>query len=178
MARGEIQHMPYSPTCRDVASISLRPVQDGDKDFIFDVFVASRWDLEWIVGLDEVQKAAMYRQQFFSDEECLKREFAGADCSIVLLYSQPIGRFYVYRGEKFIHGVTIGLLPEFRGRGIGGYLTGLLQKEALETNRLVRIRVAWYNYSAQGLYEKLGFRVVHDAGAYLEMEWMPDGSTL
>ncbi len=76
---------------------------------------------------------------------------------------QPVG-FVLMRaidGEAEI--LTIGVLPEARGAGIGTFLLGVMLQEAIST---VFLDVAEDNEAALKLYEGLEFEVVGRRSAY------------
>jgi ribosomal protein S18 acetylase RimI-like enzyme len=131
--------------------IALRPVQAADRPFLLTLFASSRPDLALL-------PEPLVRLQF----EAQHAAYARARRSVVVVDDVDAGRLYV-EGERV---VDITLLPEFRGRGIG---TSLL--EGLMDER-VSLSVACLN-PARALYERLGFRVVSDDGAYLSMVWTP-----
>lgn len=159
---------------KETARVTLRPVCLADEPFVFRLFASGRADLEWITFLSKEQKAELFRQQFRWEHEQLLKEYPGAQFCIVLLEGEPVGRLYVYRGEKKFHGLAITLLPEYRGRGIGSKLINDILREAAKADKPVHIHVAWYNYAARALYERLGFRIIEDAGAYCELQWEPE----
>ena len=66
--------------------------------------------------------------------------------------------------------VDIALLPEHRGRGIGGRLVSEVLERAASEGRRVSAHVAHDN-PARRLYERLGFRVVSGEGVYLALEY-------
>jgi ribosomal protein S18 acetylase RimI-like enzyme len=65
----------------------------------------------------------------------------------------------------------IALLPEHRNKGIGRYLIKEVMNEAYKAGKSVQLQVAWYNYAAKSLYERLGFFVIEDKGVGCEMQW-------
>jgi ribosomal protein S18 acetylase RimI-like enzyme len=68
--------------------------------------------------------------------------------------------------------VDIALLPEFRGRGIGGgQLASLIQQCRAEKLPL-RLQVLKEN-PAQRLYERLGFNKTSEDQMYIQMEKLP-----
>lgn len=83
---------------------------------------------------------------------------------------QPIGRLFVDRWPSELRVVDIGLLPAFRGQGIGTVLFTQLLDEADRDGLVVSIHVE-RNNPAKRLYERLGFiaREV-DNEVYLLME--------
>jgi ribosomal protein S18 acetylase RimI-like enzyme len=131
--------------------ITLRPVVAEDREFLYGVFASSRADLALL-------PEALVRMQFDAQDAACSR----ARRSVVVVDGVDAGRLYV-DGE---HVVEITLLPQFRGQGIG---TALL--EGLMDER-VSLSVSVVN-PARALYERLGFRVVSDDGAYLSMVWTP-----
>ncbi len=86
---------------------------------------------------------------------------------------RPIGRLVVDRRDDEIHLVDIALLPDSRGRGIGGALIVELCREGARGGRPVRLRVERRN-PALGLYRRLGFVEVGDDNVYALMEWAPN----
>ena len=101
------------------------------------------------------------------------KEYPEGDFSIILMGEEPIGRLYIHRGMKVFRIIAISLLPEYRGRGIGGKLLAGIQDEAAGAGKRVQLQVAWYNSAARTLYEKMGFVVIEDTGVYCEMQWTP-----
>ncbi|MZP29549.1 GNAT family N-acetyltransferase [Heliobacterium undosum] len=147
-------------------NIFLRPVQKNDEPFLYELFVSSRPDLDWI-GADDEVKGQILTQQFFAEEQ----GNAGADRRIALLDDKPIGRLYLREEETSIHILAIALLPEYRSRGIGTRLLEAVQKSAAESGKKLRLRVMWFNGAARSLYERFAFRVINDSGVCVEMEW-------
>jgi ribosomal protein S18 acetylase RimI-like enzyme len=71
--------------------------------------------------------------------------------------------------------MDIALLPEYCGKGIGGYLIEGVLREAADAGKRVSIHVEKHN-PAQRLYARLGFQPVKDVGVYLLLEWRSDAS--
>jgi ribosomal protein S18 acetylase RimI-like enzyme len=88
---------------------------------------------------------------------------------VVLVDGDPAGRLIVARWPEELRVVDIALLPEFRGRGIGGTLMREVIAEADERGVKTSIHVERFN-PAQHLYTRLGFRSVSEAGVYLLLE--------
>ena len=67
----------------------------------------------------------------------------------------------------------VGLLPEHRGRGIGGALMrDVLDEAARARTSPVRLYVEQFN-PAFRLYQRLGFTPIGEHGVYVHMEWRP-----
>jgi ribosomal protein S18 acetylase RimI-like enzyme len=92
---------------------------------------------------------------------------------LVLVDGEPAGRLIFARWPEDLRVVDIALLPEHRGRGIGGSLMRALIEEADERGVKTSIHVERFN-PAQRLYARLGFRAVAEAGGvYLLLERPP-----
>ena len=96
----------------------------------------------------------------------------GTSFDVVLMDGEPGGRLYVHRGESEIRIVDIALLPEHRGDGIGTALLRDLLNEADAAGKRLTIHVERMN-PALRLYDRLGFTVAEDKGAYLLLERLP-----
>jgi len=68
--------------------------------------------------------------------------------------------------------MDIALLPEYRGRGVGGALLADLMAEASAGAIPLTIHVERFNRALR-LYERLGFVPVADKGVYLLLQWSP-----
>ena len=93
---------------------------------------------------------------------------------IIVVDGLDAGRFLVERSGSMISVADIGLLPEYRGRGIGGGLIRDVLDRAAEAGLPVRLHVEQFN-PASRLYRRLGFSPTGDNGIYTEMEWKPPG---
>ena len=82
-----------------------------------------------------------------------------------------IGRLYVARWPDDICIIDIALLPEHRGRGLGGRMLQALLDEAATTGKSVSMHVE-INNPALHLYQRLGFKPKGDnKSLYRMMEW-------
>ena len=66
--------------------------------------------------------------------------------------------------------LDIALLAEFQNRGVGTVLLRRLIDEAARTKKPLRHMVFMLNTDAKRFYERLGFVVFEEVGAYLHME--------
>jgi ribosomal protein S18 acetylase RimI-like enzyme len=153
-----------------VTEIALRPETPGDEEFLRVVYAWTRaGELERTPWTDE-QKAAFVAMQFEAQRSYYREVYPDAAYDVVVVDGQDAGRLYVARLPGEIRVVDISLLPEFRGRGVGGSLLGDVQAEAASSGRKVVIHVEQQN-PAKALYLRLGFEPVEDLGVYLRMEW-------
>ena len=84
----------------------------------------------------------------------------------------PVGRLYVHRLHDEIRVIDIALLPEHRGRGLGGGLLRAVLEEAAAVGKSVYVSVERFN-PAMRLYQRLGFVAITDEGVYRLMKWSP-----
>jgi GNAT superfamily N-acetyltransferase len=150
--------------------IHFRPASQEDDPFLCQVFASTRERLLASLPFDAAQKEAFARQQHLCQDQYYRQQYPHASFEIVCSGDQRIGRLYVNRTREEILIIDIALVPEFRGTGIGGVLLRDLLAEAAQTRRQVTIHVDKFN-PALRLYQRLGFRIVQDAGADWRMEW-------
>jgi ribosomal protein S18 acetylase RimI-like enzyme len=152
--------------------ISLRPAQDADEALLYRLYASTRMDELALVPWTEAQFDAFLKMQFNLQKRTYQMQFPAADHSIILSGEQEIGRLVVNRTGRDLLLVDITLLPEFRGRGIGGLLLRELQNEAARDGKSVSLSVI-HNNPARRLYERAGFSQVGENGIHLEMLWQP-----
>lgn len=154
--------------------IRLRPAGDDDLPFLCRVYASTRWEeLAGVPWTDE-QKEAFLRFQFEAQHTYYREKFPDAAYDVIEAGGEPVGRLYVDRRADEIRLVDIALLPEHRGRGLGGRLLDDLLAEARAAGKPVRIHVEMNN-PALGLYRRLGFTEIEEQGVYYLMEWRPAG---
>ena len=151
-------------------SISLRPAEPGDADFLYEVYAGTRADEMALVPWEDAQKEAFVRMQFNAQHEHYHTHYPDASYDIVLSDGEPVGRLYVDRRPEELHILDIALLPRHRNAGIGSALLKDLLAEAEQAGVPVGIYVERFN-PAQRLYERLGFTRIADEGVYYQMEW-------
>lgn len=154
------------------AQLNLRPALPSDEPLLFRLYASTRAEEMALIGWEEAQWNAFLQMQLNMQRRSYEMRFPSAEHSIILYGGQEIGRLMVNRGESEILLVDIALLPEFRGRAIGGSLIKGLQEEAARDGKAVRLQVVETN-PARRLYERLGFVKVNGDGIYLDMLWRP-----
>jgi ribosomal protein S18 acetylase RimI-like enzyme len=157
-----------------VNALTLRDETSDDVDFLYRLYASTRDDEMKLVPWSAEQKEAFLRMQFKLQTSHYRQHFAAASFMIILCEGRPAGRFCVHRGEKEIRVVDIALLPEFRNAGIATGLFKNLLAEAELSGKRVTMHVL-RNSPALRLYERLGFRLAEDKGAYLFVEWRSPG---
>ena len=152
-------------------ALTFRSITEADLEFLYRVYASTRQDEMALMPWGDDEKDAFLRSQFQFQQQHYRQSYPDATFAVVMVGDDEIGRLYVQRHEDEILIIDIALLPEHRGKGIGGQiLQGLLQ-EASETVKPVRIHVLKANDSAIRLYHRLGFGKVEDMGLYDRMEW-------
>ena len=153
------------------ASPRLRPVRWlEDTPFLDAVYASTRAEELAQVPWSDEQKAAFCRMQFAAQHQHYQEHYPHADFQVIELQGKPIGRLYVNRGEREIRIIDIALMPDHRRSGLGTRLLRDLQGEARTSARPLTIHVEKFN-PALRLYERLGFRIAADRGAYLFLQW-------
>jgi len=166
----ESSDVRVSPPCG--GTVTLRAVTADDDDFLLAVYASTRADELAQVQWGEGQKELFVRWQFELQRREYKARFPDAAYDVILVDDRPAGRIWVGRNEKQIRLLDIALFPEFQNRGVGTVLLRGLMDEAVITGRALRHMVFVLNNDAQRFYERLGFVVIEDLGAYKHMEYL------
>ncbi|MDQ3919756.1 MAG: GNAT family N-acetyltransferase [Acidobacteriota bacterium] len=151
--------------------VELRPAAPEDYEFLLEVYASTRADELAQVPWDDATKRAFCRQQYDAQKADYDARFPAARYDVILLDGRPAGRIWVERDDGEIRLLDIALLPWAQRRGVGSSLVGELIEEARASGRRLRHMVFMYNEGARRLYERLGFVVFEEQGAYLHMEW-------
>jgi ribosomal protein S18 acetylase RimI-like enzyme len=150
----------------------LRPVEDGDRAFLIELYGSVREPELAHVPWDDGTRRAFVEHQFGAQDAHYRQNYPGATLDLVEVDGEPAGRLYVHRGPSDIRIMDIALAPAFRGRGIGTALLRGLMAEAQQSGRTLSIHVEMNN-PARTLYERLGFRPAGEHGVYVLMERLP-----
>jgi ribosomal protein S18 acetylase RimI-like enzyme len=157
------------------AAITLRPASADNEPFLYRVYANVRGDELAHLNWDQAQKNGLLEMQFAAQSRSYRENFPGSGYDLILLDQVPVGRLYLHVSGAEIRVVDIGLLSEYRNRGIGSEIMRAVQAVAAEGGRPVRLTVACSNRAAR-FYERLGFMPMQTRGIHIEMEWAP-GST-
>ena len=154
-------------------TVTLRAVTAGDDEFLLAVYAITRADELAQVEWGEGQKELFVRWQFDLQRREYDARFPDARYQLILIDGEPAGRIWVGEDEEQIRLLDIALLPQFQKRGAGTVLLRELMKEAARAGKLLRHMVFVLNNDAHRFYERLGFVVIEDLGAYKHMEYRP-----
>jgi ribosomal protein S18 acetylase RimI-like enzyme len=153
-----------------LGALTLRPATQEDRQFLVEVYAASREEELSQVAWPEGQREAFIRMQFHAQDTSYRAQSPDGSFDVIEVDGRPAGRLYVDRRPEEIRIVDIALLPEFRGAGIGARLLGDLTREAAASGRVASLHVELHNRAA-ALYARLGFVAVAEAGLHRRMEW-------
>jgi GNAT superfamily N-acetyltransferase len=156
-----------------LAGVRRRPLLAEDLPFLERLYASTRAEEMSLAPWSEEHKAAFLAQQFAAQHAHYQHHYVGATFELLERDGVPIGRLYVARWPSEIRVVDVALLPEARGRGLGGALLCELLAEGLRAALPVTVHVE-RNNRAVGFYARLGFRLKEDKGVYLLLEWTPD----
>jgi ribosomal protein S18 acetylase RimI-like enzyme len=159
----------------DGRMVALRPATEDDYEELLRVYASTRaGELAQVTWWDDAQKLAFCRMQYDSQKSEYEANYPNCDYNVILLDGRTAGRIWVSRDDEEIHLLDIALLPEAQKQGIGAALVGALIEEARATGKRLRHMVFVMNTDALRFYERLGFQVYEDLGAYKHMRWLPD----
>lgn len=153
--------------------VTLRPVTGEDEPFLLALYGSTREDELAQVIWGEGQKEVFVKWQFDLQRREYDARFPDAKYEVILIDGEPAGRIWTGRDEEQIRLLDIALMSQFQKRGVGTLLVGRLIDEAEHAKKPLRHMVFVLNNDAHRFYERLGFVVIEDFGAYKHMEWRP-----
>jgi ribosomal protein S18 acetylase RimI-like enzyme len=147
--------------------LALRVACQEDESFLFNLFCSIREPDFAFLG--ELERKKIMEFQFAAQQRHYQANMPEAEHLIVLQDGRPIGRMTLVRRKNELHLAEIALLPEYRNQGIGSVLMEKLIKAEAEQGHEIKLQV-YKQSAAVHLYERLGFAIAKDDGAYLLME--------
>ena len=151
---------------------TLRPASASDMAFMFRLYSTTRADELLQTGWSAAQRDAFLQQQFEARRRSYALQFPGAETMVIMNRGSAVGGMIVQRTDAEIRLVDIVILPGHRGMGHGRHVIEILQAEARERGRPVRLSVHNAN-RARYLYARLGFNITGIAADHVRMEWAP-----
>ena len=151
-------------------SITLRPVQADDQDFLFELYCDTRADEMAAWGWDAAQREVFLRMQFRAQQQHYQRLATPAERQIVCRDARPIGWIAIIQEQHALRLADIALLAAERNQGIGTALIREVLATAARVGAPVQLQVLRHNRAIR-LYQRLGFTTIGDDGVYLAMEW-------
>ena len=170
-----MNNFQFKPTAlRNGETLELHPVTSDDDAFLLTVYASTREaelaQAEWQEG----QKEAFLKWQFDLQRGEYDARFPDGEYYVILIDKQPAGRIWIGQDTNQIRLLDIAVLPDFQNRGAGTYLLRQLIAEAARAKKVLRHMVFVLNDDAHRFYERLGFVIIEDLGAYKHMEWKPE----
>lgn len=151
--------------------LTLRAVTADDEALLLFIYDSSRAEELAQVQWQKGQREAFVKWQFDLQRREYDARFPDAEYDVILVDDQPAGRIWIGRDGEEIHLLDIVVLPEFQNRGVGRALLNSLIDEAKQTGKELGHMVFVMNIGALRFYERLGFVVTEEIGAYKRMEW-------
>lgn len=141
---------------------TARPYEPGDYEFVYELKKLCYHDyVEALWGWNEADQRARFAS--FMAEDGAEEMMA-----ILLKDGQAIGMTnYEFSGADTLDICNICLLPQYRGKGIGGAL--LKQYIAQNTRPVLKLQV-YKNNPARRLYERMGFRTYEETDSHYRMK--------
>ncbi len=149
--------------------IAYRPMVDEDLPFLAALYASTRAEEVAQTGWPPETQRAFLAQQHHAQHHHYQTYYTGAEWLIVERAGERIGRLYLDEREGKAYVIDLSLVPEARGRGIGGAILTDVIDEAAAAGKGVALHVE-RNNPALGLYRRLGFELVEDNGIYLLIE--------
>lgn len=153
--------------------LTLRAVTADDDALLLFIYDSSRTEELAQAQWQEGQREAFVKSQFDLQRREYDARFPDSEYAVIQVNDQPAGRIWIGRDAEEIHLLDIVVLPEFQNRGVGGALLNSLIDEAKQTGKALRHYVFVMNTDALRFYERLGFVVIEEIGAYKRMEFRP-----
>jgi len=153
------------------SEISLRPVADGDSDFLFDLYAETRQHEVEMFGWDAAAADGFLRMQFDVRSRSYALQYPQAVDSVISCSGQPAGRMIVDPADTAFVLIDIAISRAFRQKGIASKLIRSLQSDAAAACVPLTLHVDRTNHNAFSLYQKLGFEVSGENEIHFSMTW-------
>lgn len=151
-----------------MSDVALRAVTSGDAEFLHAVYAAGRTEELAPVPWTDAQKTAFLRSQSEAQLAHYREHYPRAEYSIVVTEGVDVGRIMLEHRDEDLRLMDMGLLPEYRGLGIGTVLLERVIERSEAIGLPVVLHVESFN-PAKRLYERHGFVDEGEVGAYRRM---------
>jgi ribosomal protein S18 acetylase RimI-like enzyme len=138
-------------------NISLRPVQDSDDAFLFELYASTRANELAQVPWTQPQKDAFLQMQFTAQKTSYVAQYPHAQHDVICRDTRPVGRLYLERGADKFHILDITISEASRKEGVGSAVLRGIILEADQAGKPTTIYVESFSPSVR-LFERLGFR--------------------
>ena len=154
-------------------SITTRSVKPEDQTFLLELYKSSRGDDLRGLGWDEQRISEFLDMQYEAQQNFYDSDYASAADELILREDKPIGRLMIESRPHEIRCIDLGLLPEYRERGLGTGIIQKLQEKARREKKPLRLQVIRFS-RAVSLFDRLGFVRTSETGTHFQMEWTPE----
>jgi len=154
-------------------SIATRSVTPEDQSFLVELYKSSRGDDLRGLGWDEQRISEFLDMQYEAQQNFYESDYREAADELILLADKPIGRLMIESRPHEIRCIDLGLLPEYRERGLGTEIIQKLQEKARREKKPLRLQVIRFS-RAVNLFDRLGFVRTSETGTHFQMEWTPE----
>jgi ribosomal protein S18 acetylase RimI-like enzyme len=152
--------------------LRLRPETEGDGDFRFALFCASRPPEEDFSPLGPELAQHLLRQQFRAQSQSYRAEFPQARIDVIELEGAPVGYVIAAMSDSQARIVDLAIAPERRGGAIGEAVIKYFMEEAHRRALRLRASVLNGNQGSLRFCRRLGFEPIGEPTAfYTELEW-------
>jgi len=152
------------------AAPTLRPATPEDEPFLRELYRVTRAGEFAALPLAPAQLRALCDTQFDAQLAGYRAAYCQVQQFVVASSDEPAGRLIKARDATSLWLLDIALMPEFRGRGLGGHLVRALQDEARTSASPLRLHVEKSN-PWLAWYQRLGFVVEGASGLHYELKW-------
>lgn len=153
-----------------------RPRAAADAAFLDALYLASRPDLGALpVPRGVIEGIARHQRQLQAADYA--RRFPGLEEWVIEEAGRPAARLALERGDGRapLRVVDLSVAPQARRRGIAATILGALQDRSAP-GQGVALRVRADNAPARALYARLGFTLLREDAAALELVWIRDAA--
>jgi RimJ/RimL family protein N-acetyltransferase len=151
--------------------ITRRPERAEDLPFLAALFRSSALPELARMPVDDATKDALVRMQFASQTATYRAQFPQARFEIIEQRGTPVGRIVVDPGGEVACIVDLALLPECRGRGIGGMILADVMRQFAAPKRRVQCKVLAHNEASLRMCRRVGFVPTAALPPFLQLEW-------
>lgn len=148
---------------------TLRPVQEADDSFLYELYASTRAAEMAMVPWPEEQKTGFVRMQYEAQKAGYTATHPGAVHSIICAGDDRVGRLYLDDMADRLHILDVTIAPQFRNRGLGTQVLRAILEQAQVGNKKVAIYVESFNPSLR-LFQRLGFGTAKEDGFQLLLE--------
>ncbi len=139
-----------------ITGLTFRPECDDDLDFLHRLYASTRSREMDLIDWSNEQKNLFLQSQFQTQRSYYLAHFPDCCFDVIERERVAIGRLYVAYWPHEIRLIDIALLPEHRGRGLGGRILQAILDQATAAGKSVSLYVEKIN-PALHLYQRLGF---------------------